>query len=402
MVKINMFQSGYGDSLLVQIDTKSSGNTNILIDCGFRYNDILVKIKKLLGDKPRLDRFIITHYDADHIQGAMTLIKENGLSASPKNIEIKQVWLNSYRHLQFFDRDESEVTSVIQRKIEAYKDEKTTQTSNLEGPVSAAQASKLASEIFKNKYNWNSDANGRAICIENIKSVNINSDVKIQLLSPNQNKLKNLEKSFIADLSSMGLKPQKGELFDDAFELYSQSIENQQSVVDGQVSSSEISISSEGIKKLSVGKDYVPDKAVGNGSSISFILEWDDKKVLFLGDAHAEDVVDSIKKIYGEKGPFFFDAVKVSHHGSFNNNGPELYSIIDSDKFLFSTNGRHPSHKHPDISTICTIINRPISFAFTSRKLIFNYDLEHLKEFNNMSLQKEFNYTMHCTETVVL
>jgi len=395
-----MFQSGFGDSILVRINSKTNINTNILIDCGFNYKNILKKLKKILGDEPKLDRFIITHYDADHIQGAITLIKENGLSTLPKNFNIEQIWLNSYRHLQFFDRDNSEITNVINRRVESYLASKTIHNRNIEGPVSALQASMLASEIFRNGYLWNSDANGKAICIENIESFNINPEVKIRLLSPNENKLKDLEESFITDLSKKRLKPNSGEIFDDAFELYAQSIENIVDNVEGPVSARNIKIDSEVIKALSIGEAYTKDSTKGNGSSIAFVLEFENKKVLFLGDAHTEIVIDSLKSIYGDTGTIFFDAIKVSHHGSFNNNGPELYKIIDSDKFLFSTNGKHPSHKHPDLATISCIINRPLDHGVTIRQLIFNYEIEHLNGFQNEALKEEFNYSMIYSEKV--
>jgi beta-lactamase superfamily II metal-dependent hydrolase len=397
-----MFQSGYGDSLLVQIDTKSNGSTNILIDCGFKYKDILEKLKNLLGDSPTLDRFIITHYDADHIQGAITLIKENGLSTSPKNFNIEQVWLNSYRHLQFFEKEDSEITPIIGRRVESYLAAKTSQNKNDEGAVSALQASTLASEIFKNGYLWNSDANGKAICIENIESFSVNSKVNIRLLSPNENKLKELEASFIFDLSKKRLRPKNGQIFDDAFELYAQSIENLADIVEGPVSANNIKIDSKVIKKLSIGESYSKDTTKGNGSSIAFVMEFENKRVLFLGDAHAEILIESLKSIYGDTGTIFFDAIKVSHHGSFNNNGPELYKLIDSNKFLFSTNGKHPSHKHPDLSTISCIINRPLDHGITKRKLIFNYELDHLNGFKDEALKTEFNYSMICSEEVLV
>lgn len=402
MFIINMFQSGFGDSILVRLNTKSNESINILIDCGFKYKEILVKVKSLLGDTPTLNRFIITHYDADHIQGAITLIKENGLSTSPKNFNIEQVWLNSYRHLQFFERDNADIATVINRKIESYIASKTIYNKNLEGPVSALQASMLASEIFKSGYLWNSDVNGKAICIENIKSFNINPEIKIRLLSPNEKKLKDLEESFITDLSKKRLKPKNEEIFDDAFELYAQSIENRADSVEGPVSAKNIKIDSEVIKTLSIGESYSKDTTKGNGSSIAFVMEFENKKALFLGDAHAEIIIESLKSIYGDTGTIFFDAIKVSHHGSFNNNGPELYKLIDSNKFLFSTNGKHPSHKHPDLSTISCIINRPMDHGITKRQLIFNYELEHLNGLKSEALQKEFNYSMICSEEVLV
>ena len=76
----------------------------------------------------------------------------NGLSASPKNFNIEQIWLNSYRHLQFFDKEDSEITPIIYRNVKAYMAEKNIHNPKIEGAVSASQASRLASEVFKNNY----------------------------------------------------------------------------------------------------------------------------------------------------------------------------------------------------------------------------------------------------------
>ena len=94
------------------------------------------------------------------------------------------------------------------------------------------------------------------------------------------------------------------------------------------------------------------------------------------------------KKTY----PIFFDAVKVAHHGSFRNNNPDLIKMIDSPRFLFSTNGAHQSKKHPDAETVACIVNRPLSNGIEKRQLIFNYELSHLYGFKDPALKDEFKY----------
>src|SRR5690554_6854226 len=106
MIKINMFQAGYGDSLLVQINEEEGKKTvNIMIDCGFNYKtNILPSLKRLLKDQI-INRFIITHYDSDHIQSAAKFLEDNGNYKDEKIVNIEQVWLNTYRHIQFYKRN---------------------------------------------------------------------------------------------------------------------------------------------------------------------------------------------------------------------------------------------------------------------------------------------------------
>ena len=65
-----------------------------------------------------------------------------------------------------------------------------------------------------------------------------------------------------------------------------------------------------------------------NGSSIAFILESDNKKYIFLGDAHPSVVIDSLKSIGTTKSnPLEVELLKVSHHSSSYNTNEELLSL---------------------------------------------------------------------------
>lgn len=57
------------------------------------------------------------------------------------------------------------------------------------------------------------------------------------------------------------------------------------------------------------------------------------KKILFLGDSHPCIIEQELRSLYGE-GPIWFDAVKVSHHGSSGNTSPSLLKLIDSANFF--------------------------------------------------------------------
>jgi len=392
MIKINMFKAGSGDCFLVQISQEDKPPVNIMIDCGFNYKSNILPYLKTLLKEQSINRFIITHYDSDHIMGAISFFNDNGLANDPKIVKVEQVWLNTFRHLQFTKRNTEELEEGTKDQIKNYVSEIDANL-NLEiseGNIGAKQAATLGKIILENGYTWNTDTNGKAVSIENLKEVNITNSIKIHLLSPNRERLENLEGEFISKLSEMGLSPNEDVIFDDAFELFNKA-KGRRTITEGNISAVKKIINSKTIKIFSKGDDYTKDDSFGNGSSIAFILETGNKKLLFLADAFAEDIIDGLKKKYSDEldYPIFFDAVKISHHGSFNNNSSELFKIIDSNNFLFSTNGKH---KHPDVETISCIINRDLPEQITVRNLIFNYELEHLKDFNKLELKNEFNY----------
>jgi beta-lactamase superfamily II metal-dependent hydrolase len=400
MIKINMFQASYGDSLLVQVEKVGDATVNLMIDCGLNYkNNILPNLKRLPKDQT-INRFIITHYDKDHIQSASKFLEDNGEYKHGNIAQIEQVWLNTFKHLQFSKRNTEELSTEEKDKVKNYISETSSKSDSEinEGDIGAKQATTLGTKILEKKYPWNIDSNGKAICIENLQEINVTEDVKLFLLSPNKKRLQNLEGEFLSKLSEMGLNPNTEAFFDDAFELFNLNMKEKEKekVNNGNISSSCIpEINSRSIKILSKGEGYEKDTSFGNGSSITFILETEGKKILFLADAFAQDIIEELKKRYPDSSeyPIFFEAIKTSHHGSFKNNSPELFKIIDSNIFLFSTNGNHPcGHKHPDVETISCIINRSLPKKILKRKLIFNYELDHLKDFNNEELKKEFKY----------
>jgi len=131
------------------------------------------------------------------------------------------------------------------------------------------------------------------------------------------------------------------------------------------------------------------DTAEANGSSIAFILEYkNEKKYLFLADAHIDLIVDSLKELgYDENNPLIVDFVKLSHHGSKENINNEFLSLIQTKQFIILANGSE-AHWHPDKETLVRIINyykgnEKISF-------IFNYKLNDIFYNHEKVLEKDF------------
>ena len=105
------------------------------------------------------------------------------------------------------------------------------------------------------------------------------------------------------------------------------------------------------------------DSSKANGSSIAFIVEYDDKRVLFGADAHPQPLVDALDapRPTGER-RVRIDLFKLSHHGSNANVSTELIEVIDTG-WLISTNG--DNFAHPDDAAIAKVITTsdgPVTF----------------------------------------
>lgn len=80
---------------------------------------------------------------------------------------------------------------------------------------------------------------------------------------------------------------------------------------------------------------YNPDTSKTNRASIIFVLEFENKKILFPGDSISENILYAINKYYSSNK---FDIVKLPHHGSPRNISRELIREIKADRFIISTN----------------------------------------------------------------
>ena len=81
--------------------------------------------------------------------------------------------------------------------------------------------------------------------------------------------------------------------------------------------------------------EYKSDTSESNRASIIFVLEFDDKKILFSGDSTSENILRAINKYYSDTK---FEIVKLPHHGSPRNISRELIRGLDTERFIVSTN----------------------------------------------------------------
>mgnify|MGYP000209874703 CR=1 FL=1 len=100
-IEIEVLPANEGDCILITIEKE---DIHILIDGGtaetYR-NYLKTRLIQLKNEGKVIDLLIVTHIDNDHIGGIIELFKENGSDMDSKIIRIRNIWHNSYRHLQF-------------------------------------------------------------------------------------------------------------------------------------------------------------------------------------------------------------------------------------------------------------------------------------------------------------
>ncbi|MCO4855955.1 hypothetical protein MKD49_05590 [Herbaspirillum sp. WGmk3] len=295
MFEVRAIQAEHGDALLV-----SYGDTephHILIDGGPR--GTLPNILHVLegcksNGRVRLEALVVTHYDLDHIEGVIELLR-----AKPGWLEISDIWFNGFRHITPAD------------------------------VLGSAEADTLA-ELIEGKHPWNSQFGGGPIKVGDMHPLIMPGGLKVWVLSPDRDRLSRLA----AEWGDGKIVPETSDPMPPR-DLLGRKDEWPPSAFADLATAASRS-----------------DGSIPNGSSIALLLEFDEQRAILTGDAFASVVGDAIETYWDTAPVVHF--LKVSHHGSKANTTDKLLKILQCKRFLISTSGKGPGH--PDHVLIARLV----------------------------------------------
>lgn len=339
---IELLPATYGDCILIEYG-QNDHLKRILIDGGTGGTRHAVKSRfsALKENERNLELMVITHIDRDHIEGALRLLEEETPSFG-----IRDIWFNGWKHLQ--EQFEG---------VEAF---------------GAEQGEYVSAAIIKNKLKWNDGFTGHAVVIKEdgqLPTITLPGGMKLTLLSPSAKSLRDLSPVWLKDLKKEGLVPGFGE-------VVTEEVDKDEDEAFGS-ESPDVDL----LNQLPFDEDH----SEANASSIAFIAEYDNKRVLFLGDAQPTQIYDSLKK-FQQQGKVKIDLCKISHHASRGNTSPALLELLDCKHFAISTNGSNYYHPHQE--TIARIVKR----STPGVTLYFNYRTDHNSMWDNQGLKQIHNY----------
>lgn len=374
-MKIKAFPASYGDSFLIQFEYEEK-KYNILIDCGFK-NTYTNYIKSELDSIEKLDLLVLTHIDDDHIKGAVELFTDYDVL---KKLDIKNIWFNDLYQI-IKDKYDIKMDLTTEKKDEGLSN------GVFDEGVSFESAKTLSNYILESRYStvWNKEI-GLIQCNDKLyrELYPINRDIKFVLLSPNSNRIDQLLSEWCNEIKIEIDNIKIDNEYVNSFYDYFKNYDKFSNVFDEECSCKQVDF-----EKLS-GKEF-DDSSIANNSSIAFFIEIKDKRVLFLGDANAQDIKESLRKYIQDNNidKIKFDLVKLSHHGSKNNITTDFFKIFYSDRYLVSSNGKR--YNHPDIECLCKVIVKQSEF----KSIIFNYNRSDISnEFDNQKIKKHYNYRL--------
>lgn len=367
------FDVGTGDCHIIRLIKEDGNQFSIMVDCGCYTETLKEYLSDVLHDK--IDLLIATHIDSDHIKGLANMLKNH------PNLKIDKIWYNGYRRnnsneeIKLNNQQKAiinQIKKVLPLEFDAigYKE------------ISAENGMTLAQIILDN------EELSRVWEKEPITTDRNNVSLpegfgEIIILSPEPVALDIIDK-----------------MFKDAFDTYfmqqwNESLEKGENLqellirlVDAYSDKKEIKLISASrhfnIKSADdlrmIAKEEGIDKSKTNLSSIAFVLKCGDHKIALLGDAHDSVLISSLENKFTEEQPVYFDAIKVSHHGSINNNSRLLWSKINSHR-IFISGSR--SDEYPSIGTIGKIAETIKDEE--SKIIIFNRESTNSEKINSLS-----------------
>jgi len=303
MFRLDVLPAQRGDSLWL---TYGEGDErhHVLVDAGPQETiptlvpELEERIKALPGRRSRVELFVITHIDADHIQGAVSLLSDH------RRVELfRDVWFNGFRHL---------------------------------GLLGGPDGERLTAALAAHADRWNHAFDGDAVAVPDEGSlpvVTLRGGMKITVLGPTHEALAKLAPEWEKACRKAGIVPGEGA-----------AIAKKSWQRDELLGTFE--------PELLAEAPFRPDRGAPNGSSISLIAEHGGQRVLLLGDAHAKTTAAGLDRL--GPGPHTFAAVKLSHHGSRGNTSLDLLSRIRSKRWIVSTNGAQ--FGHPDSECLARVV----------------------------------------------
>jgi beta-lactamase superfamily II metal-dependent hydrolase len=269
---------------------------------------------------------ILTHSDEDHINGAFPLINDY-----PKNFFLKKVYVNSPESIP------------VPRS---------------NGSISIRQAKDLVNYL-----------QGKELPFEGLiqgQTIEVSNELSLEIISPTQAELDSYYEKYNAQVDTSVLNIKETEI--------------------------SLSTASKSIMEWAKQPDSYLKKSddIANASSIAFVLNFRDKKVLFLADSHPEVISDYLlKQGFNSKQKAKFDFIKLSHHGSAKSISKQLLNMISCNNFIISTNGGKAKSKHPSVETIAKLAILVDRNGSNEINFYFNHSILSIETRNGSLLSTE-------------
>jgi hypothetical protein len=348
---IEMLPARHGDCLLVEWGPGKPRH-RMLIDAGPgpAYPGISGRLRELGVD--RLDVVVLTHVDADHVEGLILLLNDREL-----DLAVGEVWYNGSPQL--------------------FRD------------LGAVQGELLGAVIATRELAWNTTFAGRTIGAgapdAPLPRISVCGGLSVTVLGPDDGSLDRLRGEWIAACKEAGLTSGSTEealqrLRDRPGLLPKHTYLAPPPILD--------------VTELANQRQSW-DTKVANRSSVVLLLEAGGRSALLAGDATPVALAAGVRRYLAEhehRDRLQVDAFKLPHHGSARNVSREIVALVPAGHYLVSTDGGY--FGHPDDAAVATVLFN----AGQASELWFNYDTDRTRQWDDPRLYDRWAYRAHYPE----
>lgn len=372
---IKTFESGAGDCIfLVMKDEMDNSCFHIMMDCNVLTDEIKAYIRDELYK--RIDVLIVTHIDSDHANGITKLMRNPDFA----DMQIGMILFNGFQpqteQPQTLPQKTVEKLQTVAKLLPPTVDEAFQKTNGMD-------AACLITELNKHPQ-WKAVWRQTPILAgETMPLGNNEKWGRLRVLSPTQDAMDNLLHDVKLEYAKRLSSAPPNEDFldqDKYYELMLRLAELRKRPSFARKTNAE-AITKEKLNKSA--KIDAEENGVTNANKASLAFCWEGgeevKRILLMGDAVSSQVVNELNGI--ENGRIWFEAVKVSHHGSKHNTSIELNTKVDSAHYFF-TGGK--DNEGPDIETVAKIAMKPLADGVEQRGIHYNHE-------KGINLWKELN-----------
>ena len=342
MFRIEMLPAAHGDCLWLEYGNGREIH-RILIDGGpaHAYPALRERILHLPADERHFDLLVITHIDADHIEGIIRLL----LDAEALDCRFERIWFNGRDQINAVPDPAGEPLGGVQGEIL--------------GMLIADYEQRTATKV------WNLGFDQALAAIDRSKpalpAVELPGACRLTMLSPDHERLLDLKDNWARELKAARVPS------GDVAKLRERLAASRSLRPLGDVLGAEDGLDSEASDSDEADADLADtlgggsgepradapfggDTSRANGSSIALLLEYPatkpDVRLLLAGDAWASVLETSLRCILKPGARLTLDAFKLPHHGSVANISESLLAQLKCTNYLVSTNGAIFGHPH--------------------------------------------------------
>lgn len=360
---LKTFESGSGDCIFLLLkDGETSQSYHIMVDCNVLTEEIVSFVRDEL--QKRIDTLIITHVDSDHINGMTALLQHHEL----KGIDVKQILFNCFQ-------PQSDNPVTLSPKVQD-------RLNVLEKlfPVAQLDVTRKTNGVNAASFICQLKAHPHLAAVWRKEPILAGTLItlgdkwgQLRFVSPTEACLQEwrikLRSEFVSRTGER-LTDEEFENQDRYYELMARIYDFRHHKPITPFKNTNVIVTPNTIHYYARIDADETRVTPANKSSLAFIWEGENKRVLFLGDAVSSVVLEGLKNYLDYMD---FEAVKVAHHGSKYNTSVALVNKVHT-RHYFLTGGK--KGEGPHMETIAKFIHMNADHRDDKVTLHYNHHLK--------------------------